>query len=435
MTKGKQYGGALSALVLAALLVALLTGAHAEAVIEVSTIEGLQEIGEDQESLDGDYVLTSNINASGLDNFEPIGDSSKPFTGVFDGNEYVITGLTIDRPETNFAGLFGYVGNEGEIRNVTLEECDVMGGRAVGGLVGKNQGTVLKSDVIGSVIGGERVGGLIGWNQGDVSGSHATGFVDGQEKIGGLVGENNRIISMSHATADVTATDNYVGGLVGRNDQGTVSQSYAMGDVVGGEDYAGGLVGLNLGGNGNIKNSYATGAVIGGKRVGGLVGYATTKSKVINSYSTGKVEGEADDIGGLVGGIGGGGEVTNSFWDIETSAQSESAGGDGGEGKSTVEMQTESAFTAADWDFEGIWGIDEALSYPYLLNNPPPMDEEVFGDVTGSGEVQADDLQAVINAVLGGDIDPDYDPDVNGDERVDALDVQLVILVLLGLLG
>ena len=77
-------------------------------------------------------------------------------------------------------------------------------------------------------------------------------------------------------------------------------------------------------------------------------------------YSTGSVEGN-QFVGGLVGRKDGG-EIASSYWDTETSGQSESAGG---VGKTTVEMQQESTF--GGWDFSSIWGIDG--SYPYLLDN------------------------------------------------------------------
>ncbi len=57
----------------------------------------------------------------------------------------------------------------------------------------------------------------------------------------------------------------------------------------------------------------------------------------------------------------------------------------------------------------------------------------VFGDVNGDEEVNAVDIQLVINAVLGIPIDPSYNPDVNGDEEVNAIDIQLVINVVLGI--
>jgi hypothetical protein len=65
------------------------------------------------------------------------------------------------------------------------------------------------------------------------------------------------------------------------------------------------------------------------------------------------------------------GTVNNSFWDMEASDQPTSTAG---EEKTTAEMQTESTFTDAGWDFVGetvngtedIWWIDEGQDYPRL---------------------------------------------------------------------
>ena len=57
------------------------------------------------------------------------------------------------------------------------------------------------------------------------------------------------------------------------------------------------------------------------------------------------------------------------------------------------------------------------------------------GDVNDDGVVDAQDLQLVINAVLGLPIEPygETDMDVNNDGEVNALDIQLVINIILGL--
>ena len=103
-----------------------------------------------------------------------------------------------------------------------------------------------------------------------------------------------------------------------------------------GKEYVAGLVCTNYG---TITNSYATGNVNGSKYVGGLVG--ENDSTIINSYSTGRVSGTSY-VGGLVGrsyrGI-----TTKSFWDIETSGQSTSAGGIG---ITSVEMKQLSTFSS-----------------------------------------------------------------------------------------
>ena len=92
-------------------------------------------------------------------------------------------------------------------------------------------------------------------------------------------------------------------------------------------------------------------------------------ARITNCYSAGSVVGNIF-VGGLVGSTMGG-AVTDSFWDIETSGQSTSAGGTG---KTTAEMQMASTFLETGWDFvdesengtEDIWWILEGQDYPRL---------------------------------------------------------------------
>jgi len=82
---------------------------------------------------------------------------------------------------------------------------------------------------------------------------------------------------------------------------------------------------------------------------------------ISRSYSTGSVSGTTN-VGGLLGDDVG--TVYLSFWDTETSGQTDS---DGGTGKTTDEMQMASTFTDAKWDFTTpVWTIDEGIDYPRL---------------------------------------------------------------------
>jgi hypothetical protein len=85
------------------------------------------------------------------------------------------------------------------------------------------------------------------------------------------------------------------------------------------------------------------------------------------------VSGTGWDVGGLVGSRNyyWGDVVSHSFWDTQTSGQTDSAGGTG---KTTGEMQTAKTFLDAGWDFvdeidngtEDIWWILEGQDYPRL---------------------------------------------------------------------
>ena len=126
--------------------------------------------------------------------------------------------------------------------------------------------------------------------------------VTGDWYVGGLVGRNQGgTVTASYATGSVMGNEN-VGGLMGRNQGGTVTTSYATGSVMGNWE-VGGLVGQHD--NGTVTASYATGSVTGVERVGGLVGWVRDSSTVTASYATGSVTGDTA-VGGLVGLLGGG---------------------------------------------------------------------------------------------------------------------------------
>lgn len=99
---------------------------------QISTAEDLKAIVND---LDGDYVLTNDIDISG-ENWTPIGTEEKPFTGTLDGNGYTISGLTIkedsftptgDGYYDSYYGLFGMTNggrntdNLVEFRSLTVQ--------------------------------------------------------------------------------------------------------------------------------------------------------------------------------------------------------------------------------------------------------------------------------------------------------------------------
>ncbi|MFP4452602.1 MAG: filamentous hemagglutinin N-terminal domain-containing protein, partial [Desulfobacterales bacterium] len=160
----------------------------------------------------GNYVLGADIDASATlgwnsdEGFAPVGDGplggDNKFTGTFDGLGHTISDLIIERPGSDYQGLFGYT--EGAtIRNVGLEGGSVTGDSYVGGLVGHNyyHSEVSNSYATGDVTGTEYIGGLVGFNEigSTVSNSYATGDVTGTEDVGGLVGSNYTASTVSNS--------------------------------------------------------------------------------------------------------------------------------------------------------------------------------------------------------------------------------------------
>lgn len=370
---------------------------------KIATIQQLQKV---EHYLDRHFILISDIDASktsgwnGGEGFKPIGDESDPFTGSLDGGGYKISGLTIDRQDEDYVGLFGYA--EGtKINNTGLVNVSVSGNTWVGGLIGRSigSGEVSDSHITGEVSGDTRVGGLVGRNEGEINDSYANSTVTATDRsVGGLVGSNRGTIQESHATGDVSGDtrvgglvgsnfvpngsggvindsyasgnvsgDDSVGGLVGRSFESSIQQSYATGDVSG-TSVVGGLVGTMDGQseNGSIGNSYALGDVSGESVVGGLLGDNFHYGTVSNSYASGSITGNSV-VGGLIG-DNGFGNIESSYWDTDSSEQNDGVGdgsSSGATGLTTSEMTDDEAEdNMPEFDWEDIWRTTS--EYPEL---------------------------------------------------------------------
>ena len=85
------------------------------------------------------------------------------FDGTFDGDGHIISGIRISQPVYNPQALFGCVGPNGTVKNVTLIDAVIAGNDAVGGIVGNNRGSVKNCRVINATITGNYwVGGIVG---------------------------------------------------------------------------------------------------------------------------------------------------------------------------------------------------------------------------------------------------------------------------------
>jgi hypothetical protein len=297
-------------------------------------------------------------------------------------------------------GLVGYL-YSGSISN-SFSTATVHGGNFAGGLVGLSYGSLINDYATGAVSGTTVIGGLagavgVGTGVGSITGSYATGQATGTNDVGGLVGDNAGAIGTSYATGLVNG-QTVVGGLVGWGEStSAINQSYATGNVSG-VSVLGGLVGDNAG---SISDAYATGSVTGhasaggsqsgggtsglavvitgGNTVGGLVGYAEATSMIDQTFSVGMVSG-ASALGGLIG-ASGGGTLTSSYWDTQTSGQATSAGGVG-QTTAQLEAQLPSGFDSK------IWGQVAGQSFPYLkwqfANAPQVIGGTVYTGIGGS---------------------------------------------------
>jgi len=395
--------------------------------------------------LDKHIELKADLDLAGIALY-PIADLAG-FMGVFDGNDYVIRNAEVNLPGSDYVGLFGCVGTGGQIKNLGVEDISILGSRYVAGLVGSNSGNISNCYSTGSVSGTDgtdSVGGLVGLNHGTISNCYSGGAVSGRGGVGGLVGFNHGTISNCYSSGSVGG-DKYVGGLTGYNFS-TISNCYATGSVSGAGS-VGGLVGWNYW-NSTIINCHSSGSVSGAGSVGGLVGWNYWGSTIINCYSSGSVSGGScvgglvgtncdaisecystgpvtgiEVVGGLVGRNGGRwptawhgsgtitncyssgsvsggsclgglvgnnewGTVTASFWDVDVNQDVNGIGNATDPnviGESTTNMQKQSTFADAGWDFIEVWDMGENQTYPFLRTY-------AAGDINHDGVVDFRDI-------------------------------------------
>ena len=209
----------------------------------VTSADGLMHVAElvNGGKTDINITLDKNIDLTGK-GWTPIGtDYDNSYKGTFDGGGHTITGLTVTTND-KYAGLFGYIGNAGTVKNVVMEGVLITsnnGSSQAGGVAGFSRGTIENCSVSGSVSGTVYVGGVVGaqWG-GSITGCSSSATVKGMVDVGGVAGQTNSNATMTacYATGNVTleiASQNNidVGGAVGFNGGSRILACYATGNV------------------------------------------------------------------------------------------------------------------------------------------------------------------------------------------------------------
>lgn len=249
------------------------------------------------------------------------------YTGVFDGNGATIK-LNVDKSADtsgNNVGLFSIIGNGGEVKNVTTDGS-ITGKQYVGGICGTNKGTISncnnKADVKATSY---RAGGIAGCceSSGKIQFSGAmtnSGKINSSGSIGGIVGECKGSIEGAGELQNTGVIDggmyyNYTGGIAGK--LGATAALKVTGEVrntaeVSGSSYTGGIIGCLESSSGDLIQIQAgsilnTGNVTGsnnGNSIGGMIGCITGGAEISTTTgdirNTGAVKGPRT-IGGVLG--------------------------------------------------------------------------------------------------------------------------------------
>lgn len=280
-----------------------------------SRIYTAKQLDEIRNELDGKFILMNDIDLSSFENWEPIGTSDEPFTGVFDGDGYSINNLKISvTPQSEYdvkkcgVGLFGFT-DDAEIGNLDMNDVNIIinqpyeVGYPVGAIVGSAKHSKISSCAVSGNIdvtlgGNIELGGILG--EGVSSNMNnvvsycinninlkVTGKNDGfslavgyTTKVGGLVGASdgnvNILSCINNGSISIYPINKVVVGGIASSDYGWVSNCGNNGDIfINGSATAGGI----LGESNYISECYNNGKITVTdetySKVGGIAGYST----------------------------------------------------------------------------------------------------------------------------------------------------------------
>jgi len=236
----------------------------------IYTADELNLLGLFPYELDAHFKLMADLDLS-TDAGDPF-HIIRSFAGVFDGNGKTISNFTCALPDQERVGLFGHVaGDRACIQNVGLIDPNVIGGACVGSLIGYAENVTVENCYVrgGSIRASTSVGGLVGKNEGTLICCYSASAVSGDAETGGLVGSNTGTIRHCYAISSVSG-DMGIGGLAGTN---TVFCERIDYGALGYESVCH---------TGHIWHCYSAGPVAGNTRTGGLVG--DNRSVVVGSF-------------------------------------------------------------------------------------------------------------------------------------------------------
>lgn len=277
---------------------------------------------------DGHYVLTADIDLSGVKNFAPIRAN---FLGRFDGRFHAIRNLTIRQPDMATVGLFCNVGDavtQAVVENLALVDVYVLGRNTVGTIAGALYGTIRNCYVSGEV--------------------HAL-----LHCAGGIVGRLPEI--------------------TGQRVKPLMRDCFSSAAVIceGEADSQGGLSGRLLSDNGVIEHCISSGEVVGWNKTGGLVGQVSRTGHMRGCMAVNRSLGAAPDsrsVSGAVGQVEPGAEICRTaVW--SASGFHEKSVPDGVTVASSVSFAEREFYEKFGWHFGGSWSWRETASgegYPVL---------------------------------------------------------------------
>ncbi|UPS44403.1 InlB B-repeat-containing protein [Prevotella sp. E15-22] len=143
------------------------------------------------------FKLKNDIDMQGV-TFNGIGDNDHSFQGRFNGNGKAIRNLTINRPSSNYVGLFGYVTSEyASVKNLTIDGADIIGNNYVSAIVGYNSSTIenclVKNSSVKAKASDALAGVYVGHNNSSNNTLNKDYYINCTRKIGNATNSSTNI--------------------------------------------------------------------------------------------------------------------------------------------------------------------------------------------------------------------------------------------------
>ncbi|SFR65026.1 OmpL47-type beta-barrel domain-containing protein [Anaeromicropila populeti] len=271
-------------------------------------IRSVEQIESIKYDLSAYYRLEENIDLGGK-LWIGLGSEKTPFTGGLNGNGCTISNFTMNSAGSEYIGFFGVIENS-TITKINFTGVSVLGGKYVGVLAGYAKGEALSISHCSveevNVEGNIAVGGLIGMMEGGSMGNCSSeAGIYGKTFVGGLIGHGKGIIIKDCVSAATVTGVTCVGGILGYSDGNWIETSQSIATLVG-NSKVGGLIGYNNGATRDglpfipvISECTSLATVKGDSYVGGIAGYCDF-SNLKSCRSLGTLEGN-ENLGGLIG--------------------------------------------------------------------------------------------------------------------------------------
>lgn len=403
-------------------------------------ITSANELFEVRGNLSAFYKLANDIDLSEWNTenspiygWTPIGTSSSPFTGSFDGNGMKIINLKIKREQDDYVGLFGYVSGA-SFSNIWFINAEVSGQDNVGTIAGFAMGGTYKNNITinSHITGRNNVGAILGQHN---SSNRASlnflncyvvgGFVVGNQNIGGIIGSSYTVydsgemnINVCHSSAEIIGIEN-CGGICGFIDGKAkttqrIRDCFAVGNVVGSTSVGGILGHAQVAGGAYhselvCEKNYIKGCIKGVSNTSGIAGFTKYSSSTYVMSSNFCI---ADTIEGSY-------RISPNVSNVENFSLSSTVHVDedghtaffedcaqNGTSLGSALLKMASTYQAIGWDFSTVWK-DMSLhnQYPIHLDMSPAPVVHAFeakskGMIKGSTTFNNGKIYCIIDNVL-----------------------------------